>query len=412
MHRVFVGTDSENEKKLVSGWLGDGFDIASLHDRDQLLSEQFDICIFDVQTFEHCHDWIVKRRKSGRSSPPRFLAMIQREQIDKFAPHIGDAIDDLLYLPLNKTEFELRIATQLRLNSSPRNKTELDSPVRKAVEKNASDISGVSILAVDDYILNHKIIEFQLAGLDVTIVDSGPKALEILSEKHFDIVLMDIQMPGMDGYQATRNIRNPASGIFDPNIPVIALSAHEMDTQKDKAADAGIDGFVTKPLQRKVLLAEIARVLADRSQSGGAGCASKGIKTESRPDRKVVPQKSTSNKPDTGLKIMDMEAAIQMMGGKESIVEKVCDSLIRELPKKLDALRSCASAANFRETQRVSHDLKSGARCVCAHKAANLAYDLEMFSQKKDEDKIAGILPQVESAFDELLRKLRDYRNA
>ena len=407
MHRVFVGTDSENKKNLVSGWLGDGFDIAALHDCDQLLSEQFDICIFDLQTFEHCRDWVVKRRKSGRISPPRFLAMIPREQIDNFAPHIGTEIDDLLYLPLNKTEFELRISTQLRLNCPPRNKTELDSPVRQA-----ADISGLSILAVDDYILNHKIIEFQLAGLDVTIVDSGPKALEILSEKHFDIVLMDIQMPGMDGYQATRNMRNPASGILDPNIPVIALSAHEMDTQKDKAAEAGIDGFVTKPLQRKVLLAEIARVLADRSQSGGAGCASKEIKTENRPGRKVVPQKATSNKPDTGLKIMDMEAAIQMMGGKENIVEKVCDSLIRELPKKLDALRSCASAGNFRETQRVSHDLKSGARCVCAQKAANLAYDLEMFSQKKNADKIAEVLPQVQSAFDELLLKLRDYRNA
>ncbi len=412
MHRVFVGTDSENEKALVSRWLGDGFDIAPLHDRDQILSEQFDICILDVQTFEHCRDWVVKRRKSGRISPPRFLVMIQREQIEKFAPHIGDAIDDLLYLPLNKTEFELRISTQLRLNCSPRNKTEMENPVRPAPEKKASDISGLSILAVDDYILNHKIIEFQLAGLDVTIVDSGPKALEMLSEKHFDIVLMDIQMPGMDGYQATRNMRNPASGILDPNIPVIALSAHEMDTQKDKAAEAGIDGFVTKPLQRKILLAEIARVLADRSRSGGAGRASETIKTENRPDRKIATQKPTPNKPDTGHKIMDMEAAIQMMGGKKSIVEKVCDSLIRELPKKLDTLRSCASAANFRETQRVSHDLKSGARCVCAQKAANLAYDLEMLSQKKNEDKIAEILPQVESAFEELLRKLRDYRKA
>ena len=305
----------------------------------------------------------------------------------------------------------MRISTQLRLSSFTRNRTQMDNPVQQAAEKKAPGFSGLSILAVDDYILNHKIIEFQLAGLDVTIVDSGPKALELLSKKHFDIVLMDIQMPDMDGYQATRKIRKPASGALDPNIPVIALSAHEMDTQKDKAAEAGIDGFVTKPLQRKILLTEIERVLADRSQRGGGeGCASKEIKTENRQDRKIVLREPTQNEPDP--KIMDLEAAIQMMGGKESIVEKVCDSLIRELPKKLDALRRCASAANFRETQRVSHDLKSGARCVCSHKAANLAYELEMFSQKKNADKIAEALPRVESAFNELLQKLRDYRNA
>jgi CheY-like chemotaxis protein len=95
----------------------------------------------------------------------------------------------------------------------------------------------------------------------VTAVENGKAVLAALAEESFDLVLMDIQMPEMDGVEATRPIRGSRSGRFDPNLPIIAMTAYAMEGDRERFLKAGMDAFVSKPLEMKELFRVMGRVV-------------------------------------------------------------------------------------------------------------------------------------------------------
>lgn len=90
-------------------------------------------------------------------------------------------------------------------------------------------------------------------GYQVQVVNNGEEALEALSINDYDLVLMDVQMPVMDGLTATEAIRNTASNVRDHSIPVVAMTAHVMKGDKEKCIDAGMNDYLSKPISRKAM---------------------------------------------------------------------------------------------------------------------------------------------------------------
>jgi CheY-like chemotaxis protein len=105
-------------------------------------------------------------------------------------------------------------------------------------------------------------------GAAVTIVNDGQEALEALAQAPFDLVLMDMQMPVMDGLEATRRLR--ASGGVNANIPVIALTANVMEDQKKACFAAGMTGHVAKPIDARVLLTSVINAINGAPESPGS----------------------------------------------------------------------------------------------------------------------------------------------
>ena len=138
------------------------------------------------------------------------------------------------------------------------------------------------ILAVDDVPANLELLQIALArgGHRVVLAGNGQEALDCCARQRFDLVLMDLQMPGIDGLEATRRIRQREQAQGLPRLPVIALSASVLEEDQGLALAAGMDGFAHKPLDRQRLFAEIARVLGlDASapvQQPGSATASTG----------------------------------------------------------------------------------------------------------------------------------------
>ncbi len=122
----------------------------------------------------------------------------------------------------------------------------------------------LQILVAEDNKINQTLAEriLKKQGHSVKIADNGEEALEALKNLHFDIVLMDVQMPKIDGIEATRIIRNSKSNHFDPRIPIIALSAHAFEEDKERFLKAGMDSCVTKPFRKQDLLREIERLVS------------------------------------------------------------------------------------------------------------------------------------------------------
>jgi two-component system, cell cycle response regulator DivK len=140
---------------------------------------------------------------------------------------------------------------------------------RKIAGRSRARSSGPLILVVDDYADNREMYSAYLRfqGLDVMEAANGAEALERAFERPPDLVVMDLSLPGVDGWQATRALK---SDMRTKHIPVIAVTGHALAGAPEQAAEAGCDGFLTKPCLPEDLLREIRRMLA-RTPQGDPG---------------------------------------------------------------------------------------------------------------------------------------------
>jgi CheY-like chemotaxis protein len=141
------------------------------------------------------------------------------------------------------------------------------APRTKAKRQSVSEIrnlfadQGVRVLLAEDNITNQQVALgiLEKLGLRVDAVADGREALDALRVIPYDVVLMDVQMPEMDGMEATRQIRNPQASILNRNIPVIAMTAHAMAGDREECLKAGMNGYVSKPIDPFALAAELER---------------------------------------------------------------------------------------------------------------------------------------------------------
>jgi two-component system, sensor histidine kinase len=139
-------------------------------------------------------------------------------------------------------------------------KKKVDSP---AMEVKAVDFTGKLILLVEDNALNQLVAEkfLQWMGFEVEIAGNGVEAIEAMKKKRYDAVLMDLQMPEMDGYETTRFIREKMKG-RNRIIPILAMTAHAIRGEEEKCINAGMNDYISKPLNRNVLMDKLERLLA------------------------------------------------------------------------------------------------------------------------------------------------------
>ncbi|MFA5905574.1 MAG: response regulator [Desulfobacula sp.] len=133
----------------------------------------------------------------------------------------------------------------------------------------AKDIrmSRIKILVAEDHPVNQKVIQriLERLGFQYHIAGDGLKALEELEKNHYDIVLMDVQMPVMDGYECAACIRSEKSKVLNRDIPIIALTAHAMKGDMEKCLSAGMNDYTTKPVNSNALVQKITRLLIKKS---------------------------------------------------------------------------------------------------------------------------------------------------
>jgi len=119
------------------------------------------------------------------------------------------------------------------------------------------------VLLVEDHVVNQMLARrlLERLGATVTIADTGMAAIERLAISTFDVVLMDCQMPELDGYEATRRIRKGAAGAAARNIPIIALTANALSGDRERCLDAGMNDYLVKPLNPAALRDKLERAL-------------------------------------------------------------------------------------------------------------------------------------------------------
>jgi len=134
---------------------------------------------------------------------------------------------------------------------------------RAATAPVADPAPTLPLLLAEDNPVNQKVASILLSkqGYQVEVVGNGPEALAALAQRRFALVFMDVQMPVMDGYEAVRKIRAGEDGVLDPQVPIIALTAHAMKGDRQRCLDAGMDDYLAKPIDQKALIALLDKYL-------------------------------------------------------------------------------------------------------------------------------------------------------
>jgi CheY-like chemotaxis protein len=144
-----------------------------------------------------------------------------------------------------------------------------DANTQRVTPQHVTELGPLRILLVEDNAFNVMVAEDELAhlipGCTVDVAANGAIAVELATRNTYDVILMDVQMPVMDGYQATRTIR--ALPDAKARVPIIALTANVMKAEVDRCMEAGMDAFVPKPFKREELMGAIVRVVAGKASA-------------------------------------------------------------------------------------------------------------------------------------------------
>lgn len=225
-------------------------------------------------------------------------------------------------------------------------------------------------------------------GYAADVVSNGAACLAALSDKHYDLVLMDCQMPELDGYSATRRIRDPASPVRDHAIPIIALTAHAMCGDREACLAAGMDDHLSKPLSAESLTEKLHTWLCDP------------------PHRSVRPVVEAAVSEPEGPPVFDRAAFVKRLMGDEGLSQRVLDSFLDDLPKKIRMLQTAYNDGDLAIVKRHAHTIKGASANVAAEALRHLAAAIERAADHGDGN-LALLLDRLEPEFERLQATLR-----
>ncbi|MDX1738043.1 MAG: response regulator, partial [Alphaproteobacteria bacterium] len=266
------------------------------------------------------------------------------------------------------------------------------------LESEVFDLNA-KILLVEDNIVNQELaIEILIeAGCQVKTAMNGEEAIQTLQVEEFDLILMDIQMPGIDGYETTRRIR-----AFDKfaDLPIIAMTANAMLQDRKLALEAGMNDYVTKPFERGFLLKTIAiwtdptvSIWGGSQLSMGSSYGSAEAKVVAEPDLALMPQQNS-----IVIAGLDTAGALNRLGGKETIYKKALIGFNDSTEKSTDLLNDLYEKGDMKNLSIEVHTLKGLAATVGANDLHTHLKELEV-EVKTDGDNIAAAIKTVQKSF-------------
>jgi PAS domain S-box-containing protein len=267
-------------------------------------------------------------------------------------------------------------------------------------------IKGAKILLVEDNEINQQVAKEILEGADliVSLADDGQQAVDLVRENQYDVVLMDIQMPVMDGYAATGEIRKDERF---KDLPIIAMTAHAMAGDEDKSLQAGMNGHVTKPIDPDQLFTTLQKWIQPADQPAPARKAAVSDAKETvTPTPSEVPEKS--GLPDS-LPGFDLAEGLNRLQGNQKLYRKLLLDFGVKYTTAAAEIRHALDSSDFVQAHSLIHNLKGLAGNLAASALQAAALEMEKLvkgdqkksvTQKQLDQKFAGLETAINQALE------------
>jgi PAS domain S-box-containing protein len=295
--------------------------------------------------------------------------------------------------------------------------SETASPAATPSATNRARRATVRILLAEDNTTNQQVALGILAklGMRADAVANGAEAVRTLEEIPYDLVLMDVQMPEMDGLEATRRIRDPRSSVKDHDIPIIAMTANAQQRDRAQCREAGMDDYVTKPVVARALGEAIERWLPSAEDAvPGTVSGSAGLETAAPPiARSAGPaaavEEDAAAAQGTEAPVFDRAGVLARLMGDEELAKLVSDEFIADIPGQIVALRDFLAAGDAVGALRQVHSIKGASANVGGEALRALAIETEKAGQEDGLDAIIARVPDIESQFYRLREAMLEF---
>ncbi|MEI6034848.1 MAG: CHASE domain-containing protein [Verrucomicrobiae bacterium] len=286
----------------------------------------------------------------------------------------------------------------------------MPAPQQPATLQNPPSFGMARILVAEDNITNQQVTVgiLRKLGLRADVAANGIEAIQALNTFPYDLVLMDVQMPDLDGFAATREIRklemeNQKSEIEDPGsaagqaapppsiprIPIIAMTAHALQGDREKCLAAGMDDYIPKPVMVEALVAVLKK--------WGKFVGGDPVAGEPKPARA----------PQAKLPIFDRPAFLERVMGDEDLAQLVLEGFLADLPGQILMLKSCAAAGDAYEVELCAHKIKGACGAVSGVALSALAAELEQAGKSGDLPGISSRAAELDEQFAALNNAIR-----
>ncbi|HUR82429.1 MAG TPA: response regulator [Thermoanaerobaculia bacterium] len=362
------------------------------------LQNRYDVIVFDMQLNDDDGMGFARRIRAEPALAKTKLLMLtsfgrRRQDITTFE---SAGIDAFLIKPVRRTQLCDTLTTlveEARSTPQPRAFFELEEPKTPA---------RAQVLLVEDNSVNQLVAigQLQRLGHGCVVAGSGAEAIDAVTKQPFDIVLMDIQMPDMDGYEATRRIRQMDGPVA--NMPIVAITAHALAGEREKCISAGMNDYLAKP----VSLEQIGAVIRLWASKGSA------------PEDKTAPD--VMERDDSY--VLDRERVSSFLAisrTQDGFLDGLVKTFRQDVPSRIDALRAAVSARDVRDLANAAHAMKSSSGSVGAKRMLAMASSLEHDAREGRMDGAEAAIEQIAAefrrvlvAYDGIIRRSGRFRSA
>ncbi len=252
----------------------------------------------------------------------------------------------------------------------------------------------LDILLAEDHAVNRTLVVRMIEkwGHQIRAVENGRQAVEAINEHKFDLVLMDCQMPEMDGYQATAAIRKKEKETGE-HLPIVAMTAHAMKGDRERCLDAGMDEYITKPIRRDrffEVLDAISTGIEKLAPADEGSAALIGAESSDAPA------------------VIDMEDILELVDGDVEMVWELVGLFVEDSPKLISKIREALGNEDATALREAAHGLKGSALSIAAKPMAEVALQIEMLARDgnladvgESCDLLEEEMARVKAAFEE-----------
>ena len=368
--------------------------------RDAVSSENpFDLILTDFQMPEMSGFYLaneIKKIASLKEVPIIVLSSSGKKGDGRSCKEIG--VNGYLTKPIRRDEMKKAIVSVLGLSTDRETSSMPEIVTRHSLSEDYR--KEIQILLVEDYPTNQQVAMRHLikAGYQVDLAEDGSQAVKAYKRKNYDLIFMDIQMPIMDGYAATQEIRkietrnleqstidNPKSTI--QRVPIIAMTAHAIKGYKERCLEAGMDDYIAKPLRRKELL-----TIAEKWSSRIDDC-------RLMIDDCIAPQGNQESEAP-----MEYAKALEEFEGDEEFLMEVLEGFIGNVTSQIKLIRQAISDGDAEVVRREAHSIKGGAANLTANDLSGIAFEIENIGKSGMLEEGIDSLQKLEREFFRLER--------